>query len=324
MLEDNFTLTHYGIVSDSNVEVLMSHLSDGDIMVCFARQHTTLLHAPADADATVQLLARYFGEKRQVPPDAFALCNAETGLVFPEQALAAQYAFRGVLSVNVFVPGDPCALVTAPSADGQVLYLIEVAPGERARDLKRKVAARIGVPAGRITFSAEAKVMDCRAILWQFPPEKWKFTAATRMASGLAVATQFGALPIEEPDETVAELKEKIDSADCDFELFVPAARVDDVDRPLKEIAFPERANILIVPRAPEMITVALALESGLREVQFPADATVADARFAFVALGTFPAPVKRIFCNGRLLLNDAMRIRDCDEAPNRVLCGVW
>jgi hypothetical protein len=66
------------------------------------------------------------------------------------------------------------------------------------------------------------------------------------------------------------------------------------------------------------MLTVTLALEGGLCEVELPADATVADARAAFAALWTFPRPPVRIVCNDRLLLNDAMKIRDCGEVPKR------
>jgi hypothetical protein len=57
-----------------------------------------------------------------------------------------------------------------------------------------------------------------------------------------------------------------------------------------------------------------------MMDIELPAEATVADARVAFDALGTFGRGEKRLFSNGKLLINNAMPLRDLEASPNRVL----
>jgi hypothetical protein len=325
LLEDRFTLAHYRMNSESVVSLFVHHLDANCTVVAFRKFHSgSLKSLPVHHGTTTHNLLLIIAQECHFSLDGLFVCHDETGLILLPQSLASQFAIDRRLVVRVCSSADTLVSVDAQKVVDNPPYVLEVNNNDSFRDLKRKMAERVKVPAGRLIMSLESddSIPPDNALLGQYSRDSWRFILTSRAPTDLYAITQFGPLPVDEAGETISEIKAKFGKSQLNFDVFSPAAEIRDLDSSLRDLRFPYEVSLLIVPHEEEeeLVAVKLALEGGVFEIKLPGKATVADARMAFEALGTFGKGRYRMFCNGLLIGNDDLLISQLEGNPERIL----
>jgi hypothetical protein len=311
LLDDRLPLSAYHIMCSTTVEVLLRELRPNGTLVCFRRGGQVLKLAPADPGVMIEGVLKFIARDCDLNPDHLVLLDEHTRRVLTPNRTASDFASGQHLAIAITADTDPYVLIQRDDDD---LHVFDVREYDCARDLKRRIRDAIGVAVGRQRLSEG----DGEELPDPAGVEDGRLGLTVTDGDGTVLQTQFGVLPVWSADATIDDVKWELRrrAPGLDFELFTGAAAVEDFDRPLAELGFGEREVIVVVPRAEEMVPVKIALEGGALDVQLPAVAAVGDVRAMVKALAARAG--QRLFCNGRLLTNDAARLVDACEGDTQ------